>query len=166
MLTDGICITSKDSDNLRLFFFELDGAMSEVHEDIESVIGQYVENQMDFFMHRTGKGFHFISPTLITKQRWKNIMEKLKHINPKCPMTTLRWKPNKYPNEKEVWFTGKAHYCDTERQPMVNSKQMCNLLNTTFGTYFRGEIDFEPKRVKYPLPHQWDNDKWQLEVKN
>ena len=158
MLTDGICTTFEDEqlDDSRLLFFEIDGLLSEVAQDVETVLLQYVTNGMDVFMHRTGKGFHFISPTIIGKVQWKRIMENLKHINPKCPMTTMRWKPNKYPNEKEVWFSGKAHY--EEKRERVNSIEMCNLLNKTFGTHFNGDISSTPKRVKYPLPQEWSRD--------
>lgn len=150
--TTGICITFDDDSfsDYRLFFFELDGMLSEISQDVETVIRLYIKNHLDVLVHRTKKGFHFISPTVITKRTWKHMMDEVRHLNPKCPMTTLRWKPNKYPNEDGVWYIAKAHYAVPRSRR--NSLELCNLLNHCFKSEFRGEIKAQPKMVTYQLP--------------
>ena len=99
--TTGICNTFRDSE-LRVLFFELDREHLIYEPEIHKL---YKDNELDYLVHRTGSmGLHFLSPTLMTKERWKEIMRCYKHINPKCPMTTLRVKPNKYPDEDGIWY--------------------------------------------------------------
>jgi len=152
MNTRGICCSIQDQPNQRFFLFELDGAMSEIHEDVETIICLYIKNKLEFLMHRTGKGFHFISPTLISKEKWKEMMQKVHYLNKKCPMTTLRWIPNKYPNERDIWFISKQYYFPPAEQ--FNSIEMCNLLNHSFEVDFKGSINAAPKQVIYPLPDE------------
>lgn len=143
--TDGLCNTFKNI-QAKTFFFELDD-----NENYERICNLYYINQLDFFTHRTGSGgYHFISPTLITREQWKELMNEVKSINPKCPMTTLRMNPNKYYQEDQFWYFKyvEKHY-DNE---FKNSKQMCEYLNRIFKTTFKGDIDTELKLVRYPLP--------------
>ena len=144
--TQGIVITN-DTNDKRFLFFELDNPSSKQLEDVKDVYRRY---GLDFCYHRSGNGIHFISPTLLSVETWKEIMGKLKHINKKCPMTTLRWIPNKYPNEREVWFTSQ-HWCDPNNLRR-NSLELSQLLNKTFKTDFEGTIQTELKFVRYPLP--------------
>jgi hypothetical protein len=115
---------------------------------VESIYNLY---RLDFLVHRTGNGLHYLSPTLITKERWKEIMERLKGVNPKCPMTTLRWLPNKYPNEPAIWFKSAAVGFDENIE--FNCEEMCFLLNSTFKNgNFMGCWKRDLKFVHYPLP--------------
>ena len=144
--TQGLVITN-DSNDKRFLFFELD---IEHWGNLEEVKNVYRSYGLDYCYHRTGHGCHFISPTLISLELWKEIMGKLKHINKKCPMTTLRWLPNKYPNEREVWFTSQ-HWSD-DNNLRRNSLELSQLLNKTFQTDFMGVVPTELKFVRYPLP--------------
>ena len=146
--TIGLCNTFKGSKNLKTLFFELDREHFEKYDYVNRV---YQNNGLDYFVHKTGSGgFHFISPTMITKSRWKKIMIELKFINPKCPMTTLRIKPNKYYNEENFWYFSyiEKHYDNLKH----NSLMMCNYLNRIFHTKFEGEVLDEMIIVNYPLP--------------
>ena len=83
--TIGLCNTFKDNTKLRTLFFELDREHIDSYEFVNNV---FQKNELDYFVHKTGSGgMHFLSPTMITKQRWKDIMKLLKTINPKCPLT-------------------------------------------------------------------------------
>ena len=79
-------------------------------------------------------GYHFISPTLMVKRRWKGIHRGLQKINPKCPMICLRIQGNKYPNE-DIYFYKAGVRINTT--PEKNIESICNYLNKIF--------DFEPK---------------------
>ena len=144
--TQGIVITNNTNDK-RFLFFEIDNEHREYLEEIKNVFRFY---GLDYCYHRSGNGVHFISPTLISLETWKEVMGKLKHINKKCPMTTLRWIPNKYPNEREVWFT--AGTWSDSHNLRRNSLELSQLLNKTFKTDFEGIINTDLKFVRYPLP--------------
>ena len=154
--TIGLCNTFKDNTKLRTLFFELDREHMDEYEYVNKV---YQKNKLDYFVHKTGSGgFHFISPTMITKARWNKIMKLLKSINPKCPMTTLRVKPNKYYNEDQFWYFTyiEKHYENREH----NSRMMCNYFNRIFKTHFKGALLDEIIIVQYPLPFVKEENVW------
>ena len=145
--TQGIVITNNTNDK-RFLFFELDKPFTK--EEKQEVLDVYRFHGLDVLIHRTGSGIHFISPTLIELQTWKEAITKLKHINKKCPMTTLRWLPNKHPNEDQVWFT--SDYWHDTNNIRNNSDQLCLLLNKSFHSGLIGSIQTDLKFVRYPLP--------------
>ena len=145
--TQGIVITNNTNDK-RFLFFELDKPFS--NEEKERVLSVYRLHGLDVLIHRTGSGIHFISPTLIELETWKGAMSGLKQINKKCPMTTLRWLPNKHPNEAEIWYT--SDYWNVSDNHRNNSDQLCKLLNKNFKSEFIGKIQTDLKFVRYPLP--------------
>ena len=145
--TQGLVCTYADSP-LRSFFFELDKEDRDWYNEICTF---YNLQELDFIVHRTGGGgYHFISPTMISKGRWKNLHGYLEGINPKCPMTTLRIQPNKYPNEELIWYNSHVEKFNTT--PSQNNASMCHYLNKIFGADFQGEAAGEIKTVRYPLP--------------
>lgn len=87
----------------RFFLFEWD--KEHFTEDTANQIQQIV-NEIDVpcWVHATGNGIHLISLVPILKSNWKKTHEKYRHINPKCPMTTLRMMPNKYRGENMIWL--------------------------------------------------------------
>ena len=145
--TQGLVITNNTNDK-RFLFFELDKGYTE--QEKELVLRVYRSNGLDVLVHRTGSGIHFISPTLIELSTWKKAINYLKDINKKCPMTTLRWTPNKYPNESEIWYTSE-HWTDPNND-RNNSLNLCLLLNRAFHTKFFGTVETDLKFVRYPLP--------------
>jgi len=123
----------------------------EHREFYQEVCTLYEMEELDYLVHRTGGGgYHFISPTMITKEYWKAMHEELKLINPKCPMTTLRIEPNKYPNEDLVWYS--SHAVVNTAPDEQNNLQIVHLLNRIFGCKFVGTGAGEMKIVRYPLP--------------
>ncbi len=145
--TQGLVITNNTNDK-RFLFFELDNPFNQ--GDYDKVLGIYRNNGLDVLVHRTGNGLHFLSPTLIKLETWKALISLLKGINKKCPMTTLRVLPNKWPNEESIWW---ANECwgniDNSRN---NSNELSNWLKQKFHCPFEGEISTELKFVRYPLP--------------
>ena len=145
--TQGLVITN-NTNNDRFLFFELDNPID--IEDKQRVIDVYRRYGLDILIHRTGNGLHFISPTPISVETWKEAMMPLKNINKKCSMTTLRWIPNKHPNEDQVWFKSERWYGFNNIRR--NSDQLSKLLNKTFDCVFEGTVDTDLKFVRYPLP--------------
>ena len=145
--TQGIVITN-NTNNLRFLFFELDKPLNPTHFSL--ILDVYQRFGCDVLIHRTGNGWHFLSPTLLDIPTWKEAMSQLRHINKKCPMTTLRWIHGKYPNESEIWFT--SQHRDNTHNIRRNSLELSQLLNKTFKTDFEGIIETELKFVRYPLP--------------
>ena len=139
--------------HFRFFFFETDIPYNNEH--FIRLKELYERNQLDVLIHQTGGGgLHWISPTLITKDLWKDLMDEVKDINSTCPMITLRTKPNKYVDEPSVWYKASFGYSG-EVAEFFNVEELCNLLNKWFGTEFKsrglhGQLIF----VKYPLPQE------------
>lgn len=144
-LTTGLCDSIVGSDK-RFCFFEID---FEHIEYLDCVREHYRHFGIDYIYHRTGNGYHFISPTLVSKAFWKKFHKPLRHINSKCSMTCLRWKPNKYDSEEIVWF---LHEYETFGNDFRNSKELSQLLNDLFNTNFEGELVTDLKFVEYRLP--------------
>ena len=172
IFTDGICNTLKDDKNLKMVFFELDyntkiknHTLFSFSKQFDKIKNTYEKFELDYFIHATGNGFHFLSPTLIDKILYKKFMNELKDINTKCPMTTLRVNPNKYENEKDYFF----EIVEIKKFPNnkkgthlindnANCKEMCEFLNSTFNTNFEGTHKGKIIKVKYPLPQKPFND--------
>ncbi len=148
-LTSTLAPEDEKYDSFRFFFFETDKPYDDF--DYNRIIKLYERNELDVLVHQTGGGgLHFKSPTLITKDLWKVLMDQLKDINPKCPMVTLRTKPNKYVDEPSVWYKSSVGY--TRTAPFFNSTELCFLLNKWFGTHFQGSVSTILRFVNYPLP--------------
>ena len=144
--TTGLVITNNTNDK-RFLFFEIDTLDAVM---FSKVLDIYRNFGLDLCVHRSHCGWHFVSPSLLSVETWKEAMAALKDINKKCPMTTLRWLPNKYPNEEQIWFLNLCRY-DTNNI-RNNSDQLCKLLNHTFGAHFEGLVNTDLKFVRYPLP--------------
>ena len=150
--TKGITVVLDKQDPLysavRFFFFETDSPFNE--DNYSMIVRTYEYHNLDLLVHRTGGGgLHFLSPTYISIEKWREIHKTLKYINTKCPMTTLRFINNKYPDEIS-WFTSKAYYNNPE--PENNSREFCNLLNHTWNSNFKGAVPSTLGFVHYPLP--------------
>ena len=137
--------------SFRFFFFETDIPYNNEH--FIRLKELYERNSLDVLIHQTGGGgLHWISPTLITKDLWKELMDEVKDINPACPMITLRTKPNKYVDEPSVWYKCSTGYSG-EVAEFFNVEELCNLLNTWFGSDFKSRgLHGKLRFVKYPLP--------------
>ena len=156
--TKGITCDLEKSDpnykKLRFLFFEMDSPI--LTRDTELIDGVFRVNRIPFLRHRTGNGLHWFGTKLLSIQAWKNAIELLKHLNKKCPMTTLRWKNNKYESEKDLWFSAFiGNYSNNYGD--LYSVELSNLLNTTFSIgdphKFKGntetKLGFVNYRIKY-----------------
>ena len=130
--TKGLVNQIDKDKNKKLFFFEIDTHDQQL---VHRILHVYYENKLTVLYHKTKMGFHFISPTLITLEKWKNCHNELLEINPKFPQICLRIMGNKYPNEYEYFY--KAVSIVNGNNLNNNVKSVCLLLNKIF--------DFEPK---------------------
>ncbi len=150
-LTSTLDPMDEKHDSFRFFFFETDKPYNNEH--FIRLKELYERNNLDVLVHQTGGGgLHFKSPTLITKDLWKELMDEVKDINPACPQITLRTKPNKYVDEPSVWYKNSVGYSG-EIAEFFNVEELCNLLNTWFGSDFKSRgLHGVLRFVKYPLP--------------
>lgn len=84
--------------NMRYPYFELDSGRG-----MASVLQSYKERQIPVYVHKTMRGYHFLSTVSMITQEYLKWIKPLMHLNPKCPMVTLRIKPNKWIGETEVF---------------------------------------------------------------
>lgn len=89
--------------DMRYPFFELDTLEEKI---FKIIIRAYAELKLPVYVHRTMRGYHFISIVAIHKDCYADWIKPLMKYNPKCPMVTLRIKPNKWLNEKDVFKQG------------------------------------------------------------
>lgn len=87
--------------DMRYPFFELDD-----DNHFEDVLDWYTKHHLDVYVHRTMRGFHFLSLNALHKDAYAAWIRPIMKYNPKCPMVTLRIKPNKWVNEKAVFRKG------------------------------------------------------------
>ena len=129
--TKGLVNQIDKDKNKKLFFFEIDTHDIKL---VDLILETYQKYQLTVLYHKSKMGYHFISPTLISLEEWKMIHKQILHINPSCPMITLRVEGNKYPNELNYFYkAGVKINCHQEK----NVKSICLFLNKVF--------DFEPK---------------------
>ena len=154
--TQGIVITNNTNDK-RFLFFELDMiSYDNNHEVFNRIIGVYQRFGLDVCRHRSYLGWHCLRPTLLDLETWKKAMAELKDINKKCPMTTLRVEPNKYPNEADIWYLYEWYNFNSDRN---NSIECINFLNKMWNIpdeelyiYRNANTHTDLKFVRYPLP--------------
>ncbi len=152
-LTSTLSPNDEKYEHFRFFFFETDKPYNNEH--FHRLLKLYERNQLDVLIHQTGGGgLHYLSPTLITKDLWKTLMDEVKDINTKCPMITLRTKPNKYVDESSVWYKSSVGYAGETAQ-FFNIEELCFLLNKWFGSSFKSRgLKGLLRFVNYPLPQE------------
>lgn len=94
----------------RYTFFELD--TKEINK-VREVLEVYYIYLDSVYIHELINGFHFFNVDPIHKDLYGRILRKIKHLNPDCPMTTLRIIPNKWKNEMMYWRKASINGIDT-----------------------------------------------------
>lgn len=147
--TTGVCDIINNDRNKRLCFFEVDEADNAAL--YFRICTTYKNFRLDYLVHRTLMGWHWLSPTIVTLAEWKSFHKALADVNKKCPMTCLRVEPNKYPAEDQIWYN---HYKGLFNTWSDNSIEMSNYLDHVWPSEkrFRGDVHGTIKIVRYPLP--------------
>lgn len=84
--------------NMRYPFFELDS-----DRGLDVVKKAYKKARLPLYMHKTMRGYHFLSTVSMSSDEHRDWITPLIHLNPACPMVTLRIKPNKWVGEREIF---------------------------------------------------------------
>lgn len=85
----------------RYFLWELDG-----QEYYNTIVELYNKLHLPVYIHRSMRGWHFISIKPIEFKLWKQLTEQIQYTNPTFPRITLRVKPNKYLEEEKIFNDG------------------------------------------------------------
>ena len=73
---------------------------------VKRIMNHYKEFKIPFYMHRTMRGWHFLSTMSLHKDVYAEWIKPIMRLNSKCPMVTLRVKANKWIGEKDIWKQG------------------------------------------------------------
>lgn len=73
---------------------------------VEEVIAMYNYLKLPVYVHKTMRGFHFLSVKPIQEDSWHYAIDILRKTNPDYPPTTLRIQANKYVGELDVFKDG------------------------------------------------------------
>lgn len=87
----------------RYLFWEIDETDDNV---LESVIAVYRNLRLPVYVHKTMRGYHFLSLRPILENVMIYACKELRKTNEKYPPITLRVNANKYPNEIEKFKEG------------------------------------------------------------
>lgn len=93
----------KLNSNWRYLFWEIDNQDEEL---LYEVLEIYRFMKLPVYVHKTMRGYHFLSVKPIQDNVFQWCISNIRRTNIKYPPLTLRIKPNKYPNEKEIWNEG------------------------------------------------------------
>lgn len=101
--TKGILCIPKGNRESRYLLFEFDSKKESL---VTMVHNFYSDHFLPFYAHETMLGWHFLSFRILSVREYNSFIKQLKPLNPDCPLTTLRVKPNKWIGEKELWKNG------------------------------------------------------------
>jgi len=87
--------------DMRYPFFEVDSM-----DYTNRILKAYEELKLPVYMHRTMNGYHFLSFVALHRDCYSEWINPLMKYNPKCPMTTLRIRANKWVREYDIFFNG------------------------------------------------------------
>lgn len=133
--------------NWRYLFWEIDDSEETA---LDKVIAIYRILKLPMYVHRSMRGYHFLSVKPITKELWNWAITQLRDSNETYPPITLRVKPNKYINEDKIFNEGfiiaENYHSDTKqlRDWIVNQ----NLV----------KLGEQYQLVNYPFPKQEELD--------
>lgn len=90
--------------DMRYPLFEIDS-----DKGYKIIHNAYEELRLPVYVHKTMRGYHFISLVALHKDCYSQWIKPLMKYNPKCPMVTLRIRPNKWVDEYRIFFNGAIH---------------------------------------------------------
>lgn len=80
--------------------FETDDKTKE-HFDI--MLEHYKVWNIPVYYHESMRGWHWLSVKPMHQSSYETFINEIKYINPDCPLTTIRIKPNKWIDEDKIW---------------------------------------------------------------
>lgn len=91
----------------RYLFWEID---NQDQQTLDEVLGVYGAWNLPVYIHKSYRGYHFLSVKPIPKSEWNIAIQQLRHTNPRYPPVTLRVLANKYPLELYYYQQGFCYY--------------------------------------------------------
>jgi len=91
----------------RYLFWEIDNQDA---LPLREVISVYARLGLPVYIHKTFRGFHFLSVKPVTKEVWETAIQQLRHTNTRFPPVTLRVLANKYKNEIDYFKQGSCYF--------------------------------------------------------
>lgn len=107
--------------DMRYPFFELD---TKDEKPLYKVLDAYAHLDIPVYVHETMRGYHFLSLHKLHKIEYAEWIRPLMKLNPKCPMVTLRIKPNKWIGEKEVFRKGNIIHSEHDDFLLDETRQL------------------------------------------
>lgn len=93
----------KFASSWRYLFWEIDDTDNDT---LTSVLEVYKYLKLPVYVHRSMRGYHFLSVKPIEESLWKFATDRLRNTNEKYPPITLRINPNKYIDEDKIFYEG------------------------------------------------------------
>lgn len=97
--------------NYRYLFWEIDSQDEQVLNDVMSIYRYF---KLPVYVHKSYRGYHFLSVKPIEKTVWDFAIQKLRGTNPRFPPVTLRILANKHDNELSYYKEGFCYYPDNK----------------------------------------------------
>jgi hypothetical protein len=109
----------------RYLFWEIDTTDIVAFEYVNQI---YVKLNLPVYIHRSLRGFHFISIKPIPEKTWLETVSMLRRTNVSYPPITLRINPNKYEGEEKVFYDGHIqsttyHYDTSKLVELIRNKK-------------------------------------------
>ena len=116
----------------RYLFWEIDTQNPKAKEEVEAM---YAYLKLPLYVHKTMRGYHFLSVKPIEEPTWKYAIDILRPTNPDYPPTTLRIQANKYIGELDAFKDGyiindhplKKHYDTFKLREYIESFNLVQL---------------------------------------
>lgn len=89
--------------DMRYPYFEYDH-LNQMH--VKKIMNHYQDFNIPYYMHRTMRGWHFLSTMKLHKDKYAEWLKPIHKYNERCPMVTLRVKANKWIGESGYWTIG------------------------------------------------------------
>jgi hypothetical protein len=141
----------------RYLFWEVD---NQDQQYIDTVMNIYMYLKLPVYVHKSYRGFHFLSVKPIEKTTWDWAIQQLRKTNPRFPPVTLRVLANKHPNELDCYIQGFCYHPDNKTHR-----------DTEYLKKFIEQQDIQSLEhyymiVFYPLPKQTDLDNMTMEQRD
>jgi hypothetical protein len=91
----------------RYLFWEID---NQDEQTLNNVMNLYTMLKLPVYIHKSYRGYHFLSVKPIEKILWNYSITHLRETNPRFPPVTLRVLANKYEGELDYYKQGFCYY--------------------------------------------------------
>lgn len=146
----------------RYLFWEID---NQNDSSLEEIVTLYKYLKLPVYIHKTMRGYHFLSVKPIPERLWNYAISKIRKTNPDYPPVTLRIQANKYMGEMNMFKDG---YIIDVLSPFSKTGQMQKHYDTyKLREWIEGfnlqQLQQQYIIVFYPFPDQIQLDSMNIE---